>query len=96
MNVNAENWMGRLRLTAAECNYKEIDRQLKEQCIHMLNDDDMPVEIIRELTKAKESTAVTSKQALVCVERVIAKRQRAQSAIITSLIEVKVFDKIRQ
>ena len=28
---NAEEWMGRLRLAAIECNYKEINRQLKEQ-----------------------------------------------------------------
>ena len=39
--------MGRLRLAAVECNYKEIDRQLKEQFIHRLNDNDMPAEIIR-------------------------------------------------
>ena len=26
-----EEWMGRLRLSAIECNYKETDRQLKEQ-----------------------------------------------------------------
>ena len=26
---SAEEWMGRLRIVAAECNYKEIDRQLK-------------------------------------------------------------------
>ena len=30
MNENAEEWMGRLRLAAVECNYKEIDKQLKE------------------------------------------------------------------
>ena len=27
---NAGEWMGRLRLAATECSYKEIDRQLKE------------------------------------------------------------------
>ena len=35
---SAEEWMGRLQIAAAECNYKEIDRQLKEQLIHRLND----------------------------------------------------------
>ena len=57
--------MGRLRLPAVECNYKEIDRQLNEQFIHGLNDNDMLAEIIRELTTAEESTAVTSEQLLV-------------------------------
>ena len=38
---NAEELMGRLRLAAVECNYTEIDRQLKEQFIHGLNDNDM-------------------------------------------------------
>ena len=57
---NADEWMGRLRLTAVECNYNGIDRQLKEQFIHWHNDNDILAEIITELTKAKESTTVTS------------------------------------
>ena len=52
-NENAEEWMGRLRLAAVECNYMEIDRQLKEQFIHEINDNDMLTEIIRELTKSQ-------------------------------------------
>ena len=39
--------MGRLRLGAVECNYKEIDGQWKEQFIHRLNDNDMLAEVIR-------------------------------------------------
>ena len=31
---NVEEWMGRLCLAAVECNYQEVDRQLKEQFIH--------------------------------------------------------------
>ena len=38
---NVEEWIGRLRLTVAECNYQELDRQLKEQFVHGLNDKDM-------------------------------------------------------
>ena len=34
---NTKEWMGRLRLAVAECNYKELDCQLKEQLIHGLN-----------------------------------------------------------
>ena len=43
--------MGRLRVAAAECNYKELDCQLKEQFIHGLNDKAMLDEVIRELTQ---------------------------------------------
>ena len=77
--------MGRLRLAAVECNYKEIDRQFKEPFIHGLNDNDMLAEIIRELTKANKSTAVASEQVPVWAKRVEA--QRAQSTITTSLSE---------
>ena len=42
-----EEWMGRLRIAAAECNYKEIHRQLKEQFIHGLNNKAMLDEIVR-------------------------------------------------
>ena len=48
--------MGRLRLPAIECNYKDIDRQLKKQFIHNLNDTDMLAEIFKELIKMKENT----------------------------------------
>ena len=51
--------MGRLKLAAVECNYKEMDRQLKKQFICRLNDNDILGEIIREFTKAEESTVVT-------------------------------------
>ena len=33
---NVEEWMGRLGVTTIECNYQEVDRQLKEQFIHRL------------------------------------------------------------
>ena len=39
-----------LWVAAAEHNYRELDRQLKEQFIHGLNDRLMLDEIIRELT----------------------------------------------
>ena len=38
--------MGRLCVAAVECNYQEVDRQLKEQSIHCLNDKYMLEEII--------------------------------------------------
>ena len=57
--------MGRLRLAAVECNCKEKDRQLKEQFIHRFSDNDMLAETIKELVKAKETTAGSSEQVLV-------------------------------
>ena len=33
-----DEWMERLHVVALECGYREIDRQLKEQFIHSLND----------------------------------------------------------
>ena len=35
---STEEWMGWLWMAAAECGYKEVDRQLKEQFIHGMND----------------------------------------------------------
>ena len=46
---SAEEWMGRLCVAVAECNYREVDQQLKEQFIHGLNDKMMLDEVIREL-----------------------------------------------
>ena len=45
--------------------YKEVDRQLKEHFIHGLNDNDMFVEIIRELTNCEEYVNIPSETALV-------------------------------
>ena len=87
---NAEEWMGKLQLSAIECNYKELDRQLKDQFIHGLNDTDMLREIIRELTKMHENDIITSKNVLSWVKRV--KVQRAQSTIMNSFTEAKEFD----
>ena len=83
MNENAEEWMGRLRLAAVECKYREIDRQLKGQFIHRLNDNDTLAEIIRELTKAEESIVVTSEQVLVWAKRVEAQRAQSETNILS-------------
>ena len=56
--------MARLRLAAVECNYKEVDRQLKEQFVHGLNDNDMLAEITKKLIKAEKSMEITSEQIL--------------------------------
>ena len=93
MNECGDEWMGRLRLAAVECNYKETDGQWKEQFIHVLNNNDMLAKIIRKLSKAGESTAVKSEKVLVWAKRV--QSQRVQSSIITSLRKTKVFEKIK-
>ena len=59
-NDSAEEWMGQLQMAAAECGYKEVDRQLKEQFIHGLNDKIMLDEIIRELTSRTSNVQMTS------------------------------------
>ena len=46
---NVEEWMGRLHVSAVECNYQEVDKQFKEQFIHGLNDKYYLKEIIKEL-----------------------------------------------
>ena len=50
-------------------------------------------EITRELTKIHKNTEITSENVLCWAKRVEA--QRAQSAIMNSLTEVKEFDKVK-
>ena len=80
VNKSMEEWMGKLRITITECDYKEIDSQLKEQFIHWLNDSDISIQIIKELKKIEENDNVTSEQALVRARRVEA--SKTQSAIL--------------
>ena len=57
---NVEEWMGRLHVAVVECNYQEVDRKLKEQFIHSLNDKLMLEEIIKELTATNNDDHITS------------------------------------
>ena len=57
---NVEEWMGRMHIAAVECNYQEVDRQLKEQFIHGLNDKYMLEGIIKKLTATKNDDHITS------------------------------------
>ena len=86
--------MSRLRTALVKCNYKEIDRQLKEQFIHGLNDEEILAEIFRELTKYEENINICNENVLRWTKRVEA--QRAQMAVISSLHEAKNFDAIIQ
>ena len=57
---NVEEWMGRLWVASVECNYQEVDRQLKEQFIHGLNDKSILEEIIKEMTTGKNDDSIKS------------------------------------
>ena len=93
-NESAEEWMGWLWMAAAECGYKEVDRQLKEQFIHGLNDKIMLDEIIRELTSKTANVKTTSEDVLVWAKRVEA--QRAQAVMLNDITEIRAFDKIKR
>ena len=88
---NVEEWMGRLHVAAVECNYQEVNRQLKEQFIYDLNDKGMLEEIIKELTTTKNDECITSGGVLAWVKRMEA--QRAQASVLNMLTETKQFDK---
>ena len=84
--------MGRLQLAAVECNNQELDRQLKEQFIHGLNDKEMLGEIIKELTTIRGNDTITSENILSWAKRVEA--QRVQAVVMSTITETKEFDKI--
>ena len=92
-NESADEWMGRLQVAVAECNYRELDRQLKEQFIHGLNDKLMLDEIIRELTTKNNDEQVTSEGMLTWAKLI--ETQRAQAAMLNNITELHQFDKIK-
>ena len=65
-----KEWMGRLRTVVVEGKYKEVDRQLKKQFMHGLNDDEMFVETIRKLTKCKENVTILSENVMALAKRI--------------------------
>ena len=83
---------GRLHITAVECNYQEVDRQLKEQFIHGLNDKCMLEEIKKKLTATKNDDHIMSAGVLSWAMRVEA--QRAQAAVLNMLTKSRQFDKV--
>ena len=73
MNKTVEEWMG--KLSVSSCRVYVIDRQLKEQFIHGLNENEMLAEIIKELTKAEEDILLTGEQILVWAKSVEAQKE---------------------
>ena len=90
---SAEEWMGRLRVAVAECNYREVGRQLKEQFIHGLNDKSMLDEVIRELTVKNNNEQTTGKDVLVWAKRI--KAQQGQVAILSDITMSQKFNKVK-
>ena len=76
-----------------ECGYREIDRQLKEQFIHGLNDKGVLDEIIKELTTKSKDKQTTGEGVLAWAKRVEA--QWAQAAILSDIMETQQFDKVK-
>ena len=77
----------------AECNYREVDSQLKEQFIHRLNDNSMLDEVIRELTAKSNNEQTTSEDVSVWAKRIEA--QWAHAAILSDITELQKFDKVK-
>ena len=75
---NIEEWIGRLWVAAVECNYQEVDRQLKKQFIHGLNDKCLLEEIIKILTAAENDDHITSGDVLAWAKGVEAQRPKWQ------------------
>ena len=89
---NVEEWMGRLCVVPVECNYQEVNRQLKELFIHGLNNKHILEEITKELMATNNDDHIKSGGVLAWGKRV--EVQRAQAVILDSLTEYKQFDKI--
>ena len=85
--------MGGICIAAVECNYQEVDRQLKEQFIHSLNDKYMLDKIRKELMATKYDDHITSGGMLAWAKRV--EVQSAQAVVLNTLTESRQFDKIK-
>ena len=90
---NPEAWMGRLRVAASKCNYKECDRQLKEQFIHDLGDKDILDKIIKELTKRNSNDPSSSKDILRWDKHM--EGQRAQAIVLSKVTGHESFNKVK-
>ena len=59
-NKCVQEWMGRLRTRAAECQYKEYNRLVTEQFINGLNDNGMLNKILKEVATQEDIDDTTS------------------------------------
>ena len=84
--------MGRLCVAVAECSYREVDQQLKEQFIHGLNDKTMLDKVIRELMAKDNNEQTTSNDVLVWAKRI--EVQQAHAAIL-NITKSQKFNKVK-
>ena len=67
--------MGRLRIKATGCKFKENDRRLREPFINGRNEV-VTSETINDLVTIKDTAKGKSEQVLICAKRVEAQRHR--------------------
>ena len=89
----AKEWMGEAEIHGSRMQLQRIRQTTQRQVIHGLNDKDMLGVIIKESTATKSNDHITSGNALAWEKRVEA--QRTQAAVMNSITESKVFDKIK-
>ena len=91
-NESAQEWMGRPRTKAAECQYNDYDRLLTEQLISRLEGDGMIDEIHKEVATLEGIEDANDKDVLLQEQGV--EVQRAPKSAISDIKETKDFDVI--
>ena len=71
---SAEEWMGRFHTKITDCEYREYDRRLTEQFIHVLDDGVIIGEILRKLKALEDIIEATSDKIVMWAQRVEAQR----------------------
>ena len=89
---SAQEWMHRLNIKAADCIYKEHGRQLKEEFINDIYDEEITQVVIKELTAKRNTSEIDSEQVIMWLKGVEA--QRLQMKALDEMKTVKDFDHI--
>ena len=69
IDENLDEWMKGVRVEAEKCKNLEQDRQIKEQFICGLDDEDMQTNIMNEIKTKSKTDNVTSKQVLMLAKQ---------------------------
>ena len=85
--------MQKLCIAAVECNYQEIDWQLKGKFIHSLNNKHKLEEFIKELTATNNDDHIISGGVLAWAKRL--EVQRVQAAVLDMLTGLRQFNKVQ-
>ena len=84
---STHEWMDRLHIKVMECTHKECDRQVKEQFINSIDNEEIMQEIITELTAHTDMRETESEQVLMWAQRV--EMQRVQKKALDEMKCVK-------